>query len=139
MTEHKTSGLIGPKTLPLNAGAFSVLRRLEKITDKKKQPFVIHGSAPDVNLSSLQPFWENLRCLKVEEKKIEVNLTDAHLHDLRHTYGFVGAGLGLSRKAVGSLLGHTQAQTTERYFHMPLDPLRQATHKIGEFLRNRLG
>lgn len=138
LSEHKTSGHIGAKTLPLNAGALSVLKRLERITDKKKQPFVIHGGDPEVNLASLQPFWERLRELKVEEKKVDLKLADVHLHDLRHTYGSVGAGLGLSRKAVGSLLGHTQAQTTERYFHMPLDPQRDATEKIGEHLKKAL-
>jgi integrase len=36
------------------------------------------------------------------------------LHDLRHAYPSFGAGASLGLPIIGELLGHTQAQTTQR-------------------------
>ncbi len=38
---------------------------------------------------------------------------------------------GQSLPVVGALLGHSQAQTTLRYSHLAMDPLRQATESVG--------
>ncbi len=54
----------------------------------------------------------------------------ARVYDLRHSFASIGAGQGLSLLIIGKLLGHTQARTTEKYAHIPDDPLRQAAEKI---------
>ncbi len=56
------------------------------------------------------------------------------LHDLRHSFASVAIVGGLSLPIVGKLLGHTQADTTERYAHLADDPLRAAAEAIGERL-----
>ena len=48
------------------------------------------------------------------------------LHDLRHTFASVLVSAGHSLPVIGALLGHTQAQTTQRYAHLFDDPLRVA-------------
>jgi integrase len=53
------------------------------------------------------------------------------LHDLRRTYASLLASSGHSLPVIGALLGHTQAQTTQRYAHLFEDPLRQATESVG--------
>jgi integrase len=56
------------------------------------------------------------------------------LHDLRHTYASVLASAGLSLPVIGTLLGHTQANTTQRYAHLFDDPLRQATERVADII-----
>jgi integrase len=60
----------------------------------------------------------------------------ARVYDLRHSFASIGAGQGLSLLIIGKLLGHTQARTTERYAHIPDDPLRQAAEKITGAIAN---
>lgn len=96
---------------------------------------------PTQHLAGLQAPWKRLKA-KVDQlqdeaeerlelkKKDRVDLSDLRLHDLRHSYASVGAAGGLSLHIIGSLLGHTQAQTTQRYAHLANDPLRQAAGVI---------
>lgn len=58
-------------------------------------------------------------------------LKDVRIHDLRHTYASYLASAGHSLPVIGALLGHTQAQTTQRYAHLLDDPLRAATDQVG--------
>jgi integrase len=58
-------------------------------------------------------------------------ITNARMHDLRHTFASVLASEGLSLPVIGALLGHSQVQTTARYSHLFDDPLRQATERAG--------
>ena len=37
---------------------------------------------------------------------------------------------GLSLPIIGKMLGHTQAQTTQRYAHLADDPIRRATDTV---------
>src|SRR5262249_47922586 len=55
-------------------------------------------------------------------------LPGTRLHDLRHAYASVLASAGLSLPVIGSLLGHTTAQTTLRYSHL-IDDLQRAAHE----------
>ena len=64
-------------------------------------------------------------------KPVKVFQADARMHDLRHTYASILASHGLSLPIIGQLLGHTQAQTTQRYAHLLDDPLRAATEQVG--------
>ena len=64
-------------------------------------------------------------------KPVKVWEGDARMHDLRHTYASILASHGLSLPIIGRLLGHTQAQTTQRYAHLMDDPLRAATERVG--------
>jgi integrase len=59
------------------------------------------------------------------------SITGLRIHDLRHSYASTLAGDGVSLPIIGALLGHTQAQTTQRYAHLLDDPLRKATSRVG--------
>jgi integrase len=65
-------------------------------------------------------------------------LENLRIHDLRHSFAAVGAGLGLSLPMIGKLLGHSQAQTTARYAHLAADPMHEAADLIGERLSGLL-
>ena len=72
-------------------------------------------------------------------RAVKVWQGDARMHDLRHTYASILASSGLSLPIIGSLLGHTQAQTTQRYAHLLDDPLRAATERVGAVVSGHSG
>ena len=49
----------------------------------------------------------------------------------------VGAGLGLP--IIGKLFGHSQVQTTQRYAHLELDPVRRSADFIAGRLATAMG
>jgi integrase len=50
------------------------------------------------------------------------------IHDLRHTFASHLVSRGASLQLVGSLLGHTQASTTQRYAHCSPEALREVAN-----------
>lgn len=67
----------------------------------------------------------------------QAGLRDVRLHDLRHTFASLAASSGQSLLIVGSLLGHSTAQTTQRYAHLYDDPLRTAAEAVSLSLKPR--
>jgi integrase len=64
-------------------------------------------------------------------KDLAAGLTDARLHDLRHSFASVLVSGGASLPLIGAMLGHTQVSTTARYAHLADDPLRAAAERVG--------
>ncbi len=118
----------GEKVVQLNSQAVEILRSLKR---DPKNPFVIQGLKPGTHLSGLNGPWRRIR------KK--AGIEDVRLHDLRHTFASFGASAGLSLPVIGSLLGHTQAATTQRYAHLSSDPVREAAEAIGAKLAEAVG
>ena len=52
------------------------------------------------------------------------------LHDLRHAFASVAASAGMGLPIIGKMLGHTQAQTTQRYAHLASDPVKAAATAV---------
>jgi integrase len=117
VTETKT----GPKVVHLGPPALEVLSCHEQIEDN---PFVIVGHKPGSHLVNMQKPWRRIRKF--------ADLDDVRIHDLRHTFASAGASAGLSLPIIGKMLGHTQAQTTQRYAHLASDPIKQATDQVSE-------
>lgn len=116
----------GALLVSLGDAAVSVLAELkEKGSD---ETYVIAGRRHGSPLVNLQKPWRCLRAM--------ADLNDVRIHDLRHTFASIGAGMGMSLHMIGRLLGHTQAATTSRYAHLAQDPVRTAADAIGtELLR----
>ena len=57
-------------------------------------------------------------------------LRDVRLHDLRHAFASVAASAGMGLPIIGKMLGHTQAQTTQRYAHLASDPVKAAAAAV---------
>ncbi len=117
----------GAKTVFLATAAQEVLSSIPRT---RGNPWVIEGRKPNSHLSDLKGPWSRL-CKKAE-------LRDLRIHDLRHSFAAVGAGLGLSLPMIGKLLGHTQPRTTARYAHLAADPMHEAAEKIGEQLAGEI-
>jgi len=110
----------GAKRLPLNGLALEILSRIERGPDN---PYVIVGAKDGEHLVNLEKPWRRIRKL--------AGLKDVRIHDLRHTFASLAAGLGEGLPMIGKLLGHTQAQTTHRYAHLADDPVVAASDRIG--------
>lgn len=114
----------GQKTIVLSGPAFQLLNEAPRMAGN---PYVIAASRKSpggayTHASNPSKSWERVRK--------QAGLDDVHIHDLRHTFASVGAGRNLGLPMIGALLGHTQAQTTQRYAHLAADPLRQAANLI---------
>lgn len=110
----------GKKDIVLNDAALDVLKKLPRASGN---PYVIVGGRSGQHLVNVKGPWGRLR------KK--AGLDDLRIHDLRHSFASVAAGMGESLPIIGKLLGHTQTQTTARYAHLQMDPLRAASNAIG--------
>ena len=109
----------GEKTIVLAAPALEVLQSLPR---QRGNPYVICGRKAGSHLINIQKPWRRIRA--------SAGLDDVRIHDLRHSFASVAAAGGMSLPLIGSLLGHTQAQTTQRYAHLSDDPRIAAADSI---------
>lgn len=127
----------GAKTIQLPAAALSILSDLPREADN---PFIFPGkttrkagekekkdAAPRFDLKRVWAFVTEDACLD-----------GLRVHDTRHSFASVAAAQNLSLATIGALLGHTQAQTTQRYSHLGNDPLRRAVEDIGAHIDDAL-
>ncbi len=116
----------GRKVVVLSQPALEVLARIPKAGD-----FVIASSRPDQPRHDIKGPWDSIRrCAGLE---------DFRLHDLRHSFGATGAGSNFGLPVVGKLLGHRNTETTSRYAHIAVDPLKAAADAIAGKLASSLG
>jgi integrase len=105
-------------------GRYSGFTKLLASLPKHEQSgFVFPGNSGGYYVG-LPKVWERVR--------ENANLSDVRLHDLRHSFASVGAGVGLSLPIIGKMLGHSNAETTQRYAHLADDPLRRATDSVSK-------
>ena len=64
-------------------------------------------------------------------------ITGLGFHDLRHSDASILVSGGASLPMIGALLGHTQVSTTQRYAHLQVDPLREATTRVGAVIEGQ--
>lgn len=117
LQESKT----GQKTIYLSAPALQILTEIPRISGN---PYVICGKKEGAHLVNIKDPWCEIR------KNAE--LEDVRLHDLRHNYASTAVASGHHLKVIGSLLGHADTQTTERYAHLANDPLQTANEAISK-------
>ena len=111
--------------VPLSAEALAVLQEVIE------QPWrdavhVFPGVIAGKPVHCIKKFWSDVR--------VAAELDPTRIHDLRHTYASHLVSGGISLAIVGRLMGHTQAQTTQRYAHFADNPLREATGMFGKKL-----
>ncbi len=109
----------GARLVPLGPPAIELLSGLPRI---EGNPYVLSGRVPGGHYAGLNKAWSRMRK--------RAKLDDVRLHDLRHAFASIGAGLGESLVVIGGLLGHTEAATTQRYAHLSDDPLQAAAGRI---------
>ena len=100
----------GARMVPLSPTAAAVL---DAIPCEGGNPWVIAGKKPGARLCGINDQWRRLR--------ERADLEDVRLHDLRHSYASRALALGESLSMIGTLLGHSQVETTARYAHLARD------------------
>ena len=100
----------GAKTIHLPPPALEVLAGLPRL---EGNPYVLGGRR---STTFIEKPWRVIREL--------AGLRDVRLHDLRHAFASVAASAGLGLPIIGKMLGHTQAQTTQRYAHLASDSVK---------------
>lgn len=116
LQESKT----GQKTIYLSAPAMQILSDIPRI---QGNPYVICGKKEGAHLVNIKDPWREIR--------ENAGLQDVRLHDLRHNFASTAVVTGHHLKVIGSLLGHSDTKTTERYAHLANDPLQTANEAIG--------
>lgn len=111
----------GRLTVSLADAAVALLSELK--AGAGDHAYVIPGAVKGRPLVNLQKPWRALRGM--------AGLDDVRIHDLRHTFASIGAGMGMSLHMLGRLLGHTQTATTSRYAHLAQTPVQAAADAIG--------
>ncbi|WP_411819894.1 tyrosine-type recombinase/integrase [Hyphococcus formosus] len=109
----------GEKTVALSAPALSVLATIPRI---EGNPYVICGKKDGTHLVNPYKHWYRIRKAAL--------IPNVRIHDLRHSFASTGVGSGLSLPIIGSLLGHSQPQTTQRYAHLANNPRLSAAESI---------
>ena len=115
LQESKT----GQKTIYLSAPALELLASIPRIQDN---PYVLCGKAEGTHIEDIKNQWGRIRKM--------AGLEDVRIHDLRHNYASTAVTAGQHLKIIGSLLGHKNTLTTERYAHLANDPLQTANETI---------
>lgn len=106
----------GAKTIHLPPPALEVLSGLPRI---EGNPYVLGGRR---STTFIEKPWRAIR--------VAAGLDDVRLHDLRHAFASVAASAGMGLPIIGKMLGHTQAQTTQRYAHLASDPVKAAATAV---------
>jgi integrase len=118
----------GAKTIHLPPPALAVLAELPRVEDN---PHVIVGGVKGAALVNLEKPWRVIRRA--------AGLEDVRLHDLRHAFASVAAASGMGLPIIGKMLGHTQAQTTQRYAHVASDPVKAAAATVADKIAAAMG
>ena len=100
----------GPRMVPLTPTAVEVLEGIRRIDGN---PWVFVGWSKGSHVGQLANHWHRLR--------VQADLSDVRLHDLRHSYASRALALGESLSMIGKLLGHSKVETTARYAHLARD------------------
>jgi integrase len=115
--------------VPLSAPARQLVASMKAKADRQADrheapsPFLFPGRVKDRHQVEIKGQWAAIRKA--------ASLSGVRIHDLRHTYASLLASSGFSLPMIGSLLGHTQAQTTQRYAHLFDSAQRKATERVG--------
>jgi integrase len=104
---------VGPRAVPLGDEAIALLVSLKEAADNEWVFPSRRGTGPIVGL---QKVWNSLR--------IQAALPGLRIHDLRHSFASEAINAGASLFLTGSVLGHRQAATTQRYAHLQSSPVR---------------
>ena len=113
----------GPRTVWLSQPARSVL---DAIARTSRWMFPTSHQGRPRGPGWLHHFWCKVR--------IETDLRDVRLHDLRHTHASLALRQGETVLTIGRLLGHGNPETTLKYTHLADTMVRDAAEAVGAVL-----
>ncbi|WP_431014673.1 tyrosine-type recombinase/integrase [Bradyrhizobium pachyrhizi] len=112
----------GKKTIYLPTAATDIIKGLTKLG-----AFVIAGESAGTKnekpRADLKRPWAAI-CKRA-------GVTGVRIHDLRHSFASIGIGDQMGLPVIGTLLGHADPSTTNRYAHLADEAARRAVEAIG--------
>ena len=117
----------GTKTIPLGAPALEIFA--EHIKDGAA--WIFPAERGKGHYQGTPKIWR-------EKIRDAAGLSAVRIHDLRHSFASVGVAFNQSLFIVGKILGHRRAETTQKYSHLQLDPVRAAAEQTSQRLAGAL-
>lgn len=117
----------GAKRVNLGQAAADVLKRINRVG---KNPYVIVGTLRGHHWTDLQRPWRRIRA--------KAELPNLRIHDLRHSFASVAVSRGESLPMIGKQLGHSQVQTTARYAHLAIEPVRDMVNRVSAEIQSAM-
>ena len=96
----------GPRTVWLSSTARSII---DKLPRKSGWVFPAKDNTAPLSVETLYRCWRIVR--------VEAELSEVRLHDLRHSYASFALRIGETILTIGRLLGHRDPSTTLKYIH----------------------
>jgi len=121
---HLEDSKSGQKAFPLNAGALEVLISLPRLNSSG---FVFPALRGEGHYEGTPKVWRKIRRM--------AEIEDVRIHDLRHSFASIAVSEGTSLPIIGSLLGHADNATTQRYAHLHDNPVKAASEHVGTKLK----
>lgn len=119
----------GKKTIYLPTAAVDIIKSLTRLG-----AFVIAGESAGTKnekpRADLKRPWTAI-CKRA-------GVTGVRIHDLRHSFASVGIGDQMGLPVIGTLLGHADPSTTQRYAHLADEAARRAVEAIGSKIADAL-
>lgn len=110
-------------------GALAVLESVRAVQGNEHVfPGVVEGR--HLTHSGLGSAWERI-CRRAK-------VAGVRPYDLRHCFATVSMMLATNRKLVQELMGHSDPRTTERYLHVPAEPLRALSAETADEITKAL-
>jgi len=116
----------GKKSIYLNEPAKRILQQIPRLTGNQ---FVIVGRKQNAHLTDIRKVWKSV-C-------ISIGISNARIHDLRHTFASLALKNGVKLNTIGALLGHSDPRTTQRYVHFDNEFVKTENEKTGLAIINR--
>lgn len=110
----------GPRTVFLSTRAQAILERQPKLGSAFVFPSL---KDPARSRSTELSLWRKVR--------MQANLEDVRVHDLRHTFASYAVMRGVSIPVVSRLLGHSKTSMTLRYVHIRDRDTEAAAERVG--------
>jgi len=111
----------GSKTVYFSSIVGDIIKTIKRLPDN---PYLIVGEKKGQHLNNLQKPWRRIRK--------DCGLDDVRIHDLRHSFASMAAMSGMSLPLIGSMLGHSQPQTTAQYVHLMGEPMIKAVNAVNK-------
>lgn len=118
---------VGPRVVPLGDAAAAFIKSLPRAHPRWVFPST-RGIGPIVGI---QKAWTELRTA--------AGLDGVRLHDLRHSFASQAVTGGASLYLTGTILGHRQSSTTERYAHLQTEYVRRIASDVAQGISSAMG
>jgi integrase len=119
---HLIDSKTGPKDLELSDVAIEVLKSLPRTSS----PYVLPSVSGDGHFVNVYKTWDRIRRA--------AGLGKVRVHDMRHNFATHAVAEGHSLFLTGKVLGHSRAESTERYSHVARSPI----HAVAESTSSRI-